>query len=194
MGRNPCICKASASGIAVLDGLPSSEFKPYIIHTCAFFCDCSRTQIQPATNGRCGLVAKSWIFHRRQQSSRTPGWFSHCQVGDSQFLDHRPSLVRVILFHRGGRSRRLFAQAPLINDPVLVYNERHDPRGSPADGISDHRKAASHVATLDVIHLATRRARSLPRQDPEKIAVKWPRSFTAGPVVSFQSGLSNELR
>ena len=82
-----------------------------------------------------------------------------------------PGFVGVEKGHLGDDTFRRHTQVLLIDDPVVVDDEGHDPRGTVRGRICDHGEAADHLAVHHVAVCPSRRVLPLPLQDLVEIAL-----------------------
>src|SRR5262245_5880358 len=90
----------------------------------------------------------------------------------------RPCAIGIERFHLSTQRRGPCSEIPLVHDPLLVDDEGPGAGHPVLRGKRDHREASGHAAVHHVVERASRRIRSLRRQYPEVIAMKWRRAGT----------------
>ena len=83
----------------------------------------------------------------------------------------RPTFIRIEFGYGLSNGCSVRSQVFLVDDSVMVDDERHDPGRSILGWICDHAEAAHHLSAYDIIVGSTWRVGSLPGEDLVIVAV-----------------------
>src|SRR5260370_35884233 len=80
--------------------------------------------------------------------------------------DDAPGLLRIVAIHARDDLARIASEVLLVDDAVVVHDERRDPRASVLRRPCDESKSADHLAIDHVVHRAEAGGRPRPLARP----------------------------
>src|SRR4051812_46408322 len=101
-------------------------------------------------------VATVWPSSRRRlaSTSRFGGSASTRRTrvmgGGCLLVDGAESAIGVVGGDRGGQLRRVRAEVGVVDDPVLVDDERHDAAVAVLGGVGDQRESGGHLSVEEI--------------------------------------------